>query len=163
ILFAVDHAARATTKAKQTVRSTPSPLSLTPAEKDLPDGCEGAFSPYAEPAKSRIIGRCVSSIFPQAEMPSYLPEQRWKLSGQRRSSDVGAHQVWGGAPCLLGAGSSLFGGVTGSVKLERAVAAIVLMPAGCAAGQTAPLPRPRPSSEAASEPREAPARTAIAC
>jgi hypothetical protein len=70
ILFAVDNAARATTIAKQSGRNAASPLNATPAEKDLPDGCEGAFSPYAEPSKARIIGRCVSSIFPQAEMAS---------------------------------------------------------------------------------------------
>jgi hypothetical protein len=70
ILFAVDNAARATTIAKQPGRNAASPLYATTVEKDLPVGCEGAFSPYAEPSKARIIGRCVSSIFPQAAMAS---------------------------------------------------------------------------------------------
>jgi hypothetical protein len=70
ILFAVDNAARATTVAKQSGRSIP-PLKLNPpAEIDLPDGCEGAFSPYAEPSKARIIGRCMSNILSEAEIAS---------------------------------------------------------------------------------------------
>jgi hypothetical protein len=69
ILFAVDNAARATTVAKQSARAGPSPGAKA-VEKELPDGCEGAFSPYAEPSKARIIGRCVSSIFPQTQLAS---------------------------------------------------------------------------------------------
>jgi hypothetical protein len=64
ILFAVDNAARATTVAKQSGRDASSPSKVNPpAEEDLPEGCEGAFSPYAEPSKARVVGRCVSSIF----------------------------------------------------------------------------------------------------
>lgn len=67
ILFAVDNAAKATIIAKQSRPRAP-PLKANPAaDVDLPDGCEGAFSPYAEPAKAKIIGRCVSSIVSQAE------------------------------------------------------------------------------------------------
>jgi hypothetical protein len=68
ILFAVDNAARATTVAKQSGRSAPAPKANPPAEIDLPAGCEGAFSPYAEPGKARVIGRCMSGIATQAEV-----------------------------------------------------------------------------------------------
>jgi hypothetical protein len=67
ILFAVDNAAQATTIAKQSRPNAPILQANPPAEVDLPAGCEGAFSPYAEPAKARIIGRCMSSIVPQAK------------------------------------------------------------------------------------------------
>jgi hypothetical protein len=30
------------------------------ATKELPDGCEGAFSPYVEPGMTNVIARCVS-------------------------------------------------------------------------------------------------------
>jgi hypothetical protein len=46
-------------QAAQTARKFTSDL-----ERALPDGCEGAFSPYAEPARAHVIGRCVSSVFP---------------------------------------------------------------------------------------------------
>jgi hypothetical protein len=68
ILFAVDNAARATTIAKQSARSAPAMKANSPAKVDLPAGCEGAFSPYAEPSKARIIGRCMSGIFFQAKV-----------------------------------------------------------------------------------------------
>jgi hypothetical protein len=67
ILFAVDNAAQATTIAKQSRPNAPILKANPPAEVDLPAGCEGAFSPYAEPAKARIIGRCTSSIVPHAK------------------------------------------------------------------------------------------------
>jgi hypothetical protein len=70
ILFAVDNAMRATTVAKQSGRSAPALKASPPAEMDLPAGCEGAFSPYAEPSKARIIGRCMSGIASQAEVAS---------------------------------------------------------------------------------------------
>jgi hypothetical protein len=70
ILFAVDNATRATTVAKQSSRNSPAPKEEPSTERQLPDGCEGAFSPYAEPSKARIIGRCMSGIFSQDEVPS---------------------------------------------------------------------------------------------
>jgi hypothetical protein len=70
ILFAVDNAARATTIAKQSGRSAPALKANPLAEMDLPEGCEGAFSPYAEPSKATIIGRCMSGVFPQANLVS---------------------------------------------------------------------------------------------
>jgi hypothetical protein len=62
ILFAVDTAAQATSVAKQSGRGTPALEANPPV--DLPAGCEGAFSPYAEPSKATIIGRCLSGIAP---------------------------------------------------------------------------------------------------
>jgi hypothetical protein len=67
ILFAVDNTARATTIAKQPGRAAPALRANPPAEMDLPAGCEGAFSLYAEPSKARIIGRCMSGIPTQAD------------------------------------------------------------------------------------------------
>jgi hypothetical protein len=68
ILFAVDNAVQATTIAKQSGQSAPALKAKSPAEVDLPDGCDGAFSPYAEPSKARIVGRCMSGIFSRAEV-----------------------------------------------------------------------------------------------
>jgi hypothetical protein len=65
ILFAVDTAAQATTIAKQSRSNAPALKTSPPAEADLPAGCEGAFSAYAEPSKAKIIGRCMSSITSQ--------------------------------------------------------------------------------------------------
>jgi hypothetical protein len=28
----------------------------------MPDGCEGAFSPYAAPRMANVIGRCISAL-----------------------------------------------------------------------------------------------------
>jgi hypothetical protein len=81
ILFAVDNAARATTISKQSGQSAPDLKAKSPAEIDLLDGCEGAFSPYAEPSKARIIGRCMSGIASQAEVAWAL---RW--SGREKPS-----------------------------------------------------------------------------
>jgi hypothetical protein len=72
ILFGVDNATRATTVAKQSGRVLPDPKENSPIETELPVGCEGAFSSYAEPSKARIIGRCMSSISPQTEVASLV-------------------------------------------------------------------------------------------
>jgi hypothetical protein len=64
IMFAVNHSARTTTVGKQPSRRVTFPARPAAAEKELPDGCEGAFSPYVEPDKAHIIGRCVSGISP---------------------------------------------------------------------------------------------------
>jgi hypothetical protein len=66
ILFAVDNAAQATTIAKQSGRGAPALKANPPV--DLPAGCEGTFSPYAEPSKTRIIGRCMSGIASRTEV-----------------------------------------------------------------------------------------------
>jgi hypothetical protein len=61
ILFAVDHLARTTIVGKQDGGRLASPA---PAQvhEPVPEGCEGAFSPYVEPTKAHILGRCLSSI-----------------------------------------------------------------------------------------------------
>jgi hypothetical protein len=61
ILFAVDQSARTTIVGKQRRQRASSPPAV---ERALPDGCEGAFSPYAEPTRAHVIGRCVSGVFP---------------------------------------------------------------------------------------------------
>jgi hypothetical protein len=58
IVFAVDHVARTTTVGKQGGGRLTSPEAE--AHKPLPEGCEGAFSPYVEPSKAHILGRCLS-------------------------------------------------------------------------------------------------------
>jgi hypothetical protein len=63
ILFAVDHAARTMTVGKQRGHRATVPDTPQAVERALPDGCEGAFSPYADPARANTIGRCVSSVF----------------------------------------------------------------------------------------------------
>jgi hypothetical protein len=70
ILFAVNNAARATIIAKQSGRSAPALKAKLPAERNLPYGCEGAFSPYAEPSKSQNNRTMMSGIFSQAEVAS---------------------------------------------------------------------------------------------
>jgi hypothetical protein len=63
ILFAVDHATRTTTVGKQLRERATFPATPPAVERALPDGCEGAFSPYVEPTRAHVIGRCVSSVF----------------------------------------------------------------------------------------------------
>jgi hypothetical protein len=62
ILFAVDHSARTTIVGKQRRQRATFPDTPETMERALPDGCEGAFSPYVDPARSHIIGRCVSGV-----------------------------------------------------------------------------------------------------
>jgi hypothetical protein len=74
ILFAVDNATRATTVTKQSGRSSLDLKDYPPIETELPVGCEGAFSSYAEPSKAKIIGRCMSNISYQTEVASLGPK-----------------------------------------------------------------------------------------
>jgi hypothetical protein len=63
VLFAVDHSARTTIVAKQGGGRVTLPAAPAQAHHDpVPEGCEGAFSPYAEPSRAHILGRCLSSI-----------------------------------------------------------------------------------------------------
>jgi hypothetical protein len=39
----------------------------------MPDGCEGAFSPYAAPRMKHIIGRCISEIAVDVRVASAAP------------------------------------------------------------------------------------------
>jgi hypothetical protein len=73
MLYRLDPAERMTIVAKRMVRTLvvprPSGHGVAPpqpassdATRELPDGCEGAFSPYAEPSMANVIGRCVSEL-----------------------------------------------------------------------------------------------------
>jgi hypothetical protein len=62
VLFAVDHATRTTIVGKQGGGRAIVPSAPAQAHEPVPEGCEGAFSPYVEPSKAHILGRCVSSI-----------------------------------------------------------------------------------------------------
>jgi hypothetical protein len=42
----------------------------SPSDRELPDGCEGAFSPYAAPGMAHVIGRCVSGVAGNVRMAS---------------------------------------------------------------------------------------------
>jgi hypothetical protein len=69
ILYRVSPTERITVVAKRAVQkpfttpervSAPQELGSSDAAKELPDGCESAFSPYVEPGMANVIGRCVS-------------------------------------------------------------------------------------------------------
>jgi hypothetical protein len=73
MLYRLDPAERMTIVAQRMVRTLvvprPSGHGVAPpqpassdATRELPDGCEGAFSPYAEPSMANVIGRCVSEL-----------------------------------------------------------------------------------------------------
>jgi hypothetical protein len=70
VLFAVDHSTRTTIVGKQGGGQAILPSAPAQAHEAVPEGCEGAFSPYVEPSnspyvepsKAHILGRCVSSI-----------------------------------------------------------------------------------------------------
>jgi hypothetical protein len=64
VLFAMDHSARMTTVGKRRGRRAIFPEVPGKEEQALPEGCEGAFSPYVEPARAHILGRCISGVFP---------------------------------------------------------------------------------------------------
>jgi hypothetical protein len=66
MIYRVDPASRTTTVAKRTGRGAISPGEQTSKRDNfvnlmpLPEGCESAFSPYADPDKALVIGRCIS-------------------------------------------------------------------------------------------------------
>jgi hypothetical protein len=73
MLYRLDPAERTTIVAKPMTQTpaapSPSGYGLAPvqpspsdATRELPDGCEGAFSPYVEPSMANVIGRCVSEV-----------------------------------------------------------------------------------------------------
>lgn len=73
MLYRLDPAQRMTIVAKRMLQSPTTPRSSGPglgprtptssdATGELPDGCEGAFSPYVEPGLAHVIGRCVSEF-----------------------------------------------------------------------------------------------------
>ena len=72
LLYSMDPATQTTVIAKRPMtygRSLPPKNRETADRKsspspsvELPDGCEGAFSPYAAPKMAHVIGRCISAI-----------------------------------------------------------------------------------------------------
>jgi hypothetical protein len=62
VLFAVDHSGRTTIVGKQGGGRVTLPAAPAQAHEAVPEGCEGAFSPYVEPSKAHILGRCLLSI-----------------------------------------------------------------------------------------------------
>jgi hypothetical protein len=72
VLYRADPINHVTTVAKRatSARTVPvapdtEPESTAPKvspESAMPDGCEGAFSPYAAPRMAHVIGRCISSL-----------------------------------------------------------------------------------------------------
>jgi hypothetical protein len=63
ILYRVSPTERTTVVAKRAVQKpvvTPERIGSSDAARELPDGCESAFSPYVEPGMANVIGRCVS-------------------------------------------------------------------------------------------------------
>jgi hypothetical protein len=72
VLYRADPISHVTTVAKRasSTRTGPvapdiEPESTAPKaspETTMPDGCEGAFSPYAAPRMAHVIGRCISSL-----------------------------------------------------------------------------------------------------
>jgi hypothetical protein len=78
VLYRADPINHVTTVAKRatssrTVPALPAaePESTAPkAAPEMPDGCEGAFSPYAAPRMAHVIGRCISSLPPSIHVAS---------------------------------------------------------------------------------------------
>jgi hypothetical protein len=72
VLYRADPINHVTTVAKRAApaRAVPAPPvaeseSTAPTaspETPMPDGCEGAFSPYAAPRMAHVIGRCISAL-----------------------------------------------------------------------------------------------------
>jgi hypothetical protein len=81
MLYRLDPAERTTIVAKPMTQTpaapSPSGYGLAPvqpspsdATRELPDGCEGAFSPYVEPSMANVIGRCVSEVQSSVQIAS---------------------------------------------------------------------------------------------
>jgi len=76
VLYRADPVRQVTTVAKRApARVAPAPPAAVPVstpapESAMPDGCEGAFSPYAAPHMAHVIGRCISSLAPSVHLAS---------------------------------------------------------------------------------------------
>jgi hypothetical protein len=76
VLYRADPVNQVTTVAKRApARVAPAPPAAEPVstpapESAMPDGCEGAFSPYAAPRMAHVIGRCISSLPPSVHLAS---------------------------------------------------------------------------------------------
>jgi hypothetical protein len=68
VIYRADPVNHVTTMAKRGTRKPTAPVAREPETKApaqyeaMPDGCEGAFSPYAQPKMAHVIGRCISSL-----------------------------------------------------------------------------------------------------
>jgi hypothetical protein len=51
-------------------RLAPRDPAKSDATRELPDGCESAFSPYVEPGMANIIARCVSELTDNVQVAS---------------------------------------------------------------------------------------------
>jgi hypothetical protein len=67
VIYRADPVAHVTTMAKRGAHRPTAPVAREPESKApvvqheaMPDGCEGAFSPYAAPRMAHVIGRCIS-------------------------------------------------------------------------------------------------------
>jgi hypothetical protein len=81
ILYRLDPARRMTIVAKGVTQtpvvtrpygpgSAPRKPASPGATKEMPDGCEGAFSPYVEPDMANVIARCVSETTGNVQIAS---------------------------------------------------------------------------------------------
>jgi hypothetical protein len=81
MLYRLDPAERTTIVAKRMMQppdvARPSGHGVGPpqpapsdATRELPDGCEGAFSPYVEPSVANVIGRCISEVTGSGQIAS---------------------------------------------------------------------------------------------
>jgi len=83
VIYRADPANRLTIIAKRNNGATPvaptqesggpaKPVS-EPSGTEMPDGCEGAFSPYAAPKMAHVIGRCISALPTDMHVASLTP------------------------------------------------------------------------------------------
>jgi hypothetical protein len=81
MLYRLDPAERLTIVAKRMMQTpvvprlsghevAPPQPAPSDATRELPDGCEGAFSPYVEPSIANVIGRCVSEVQSSVQIAS---------------------------------------------------------------------------------------------
>jgi hypothetical protein len=77
LLYSADPASQTTVIAKRTTtRERAPPMGPADPERaasppeEMPDGCEGAFSPYAAPRMAHIVGRCISGIAGKVQVAS---------------------------------------------------------------------------------------------
>ena len=74
VIYRADPLNHVTTMAKRGARKPSVPVAREPETKApaqheaMPDGCEGAFSPYAQPRMAHVIGRCISSLEDDARL-----------------------------------------------------------------------------------------------
>jgi hypothetical protein len=79
VLYSADPATRTTLIAKRPAspaspppnkdREIRDPKEASPP-REIPEGCEGAFSPYAAPRMAHVIGRCISGIVNDRQVAS---------------------------------------------------------------------------------------------